>query len=173
MDGTGTHGTGTRGGGTRLPAGECRARLRAARHGYLATTGGDGWPHVVPVTFALLRAPGPGGPPGWEVVSAVDHKPKTTTALRRLRNLAENPRAAVLVDAYDDDWDRLWWVRVDGTARVEHAGGPDPAAFEAGLDALADRYPQYAARRPGGPLVRLRAVRWRGWSAQGATPAAR
>jgi PPOX class probable F420-dependent enzyme len=149
----------------RLDAAECRRRLAAARHAYLATTRPDGAPHIVPVTFALVE--GEGGP---EIVSAVDRKPKAGTDLARLRNLAKNPRATVLVDAYDEDWDRLWWVRVDGIASVERAGGADPTGSTAALDALAERYPQYAARRPAGPLIRGRAGRWQGWAA---TPEAR
>lgn len=136
----------------RLDPATCRALLASARHAHLATTGADGWPHVVPVTFALV---------GEELVTAVDQKPKTTTALRRLRNVAQNPRTAVLADRYDDDWTRLWWVRADGVATVERDGPARTAA----LDALVGRYPQYVADRPRGPLVRVRVERWTGWSA--------
>ena len=74
-------------------------------------------PHVVPCTFALLGDA--------TIVSAVDHKPKRTTALRRLANIAANPRVALLADHYDDDWEALWWARADGTARVV-APGAEP-----------------------------------------------
>lgn len=140
-----------------LTAAECRRRFAGARRAVLATADADGAPHAVPVTFALLD-----GTDGAQVVSAVDHKPKTTTGLRRLRNLAANPRAALLVDAYDEDWSRLWWVRADGPVVIEHDG----AAREAALDALAGRYPPYRERRPTGPLVRVRVARWSGWTAQ-------
>ena len=81
---------------------------------------------------------------GETIYNAVDHKPKRTTALRRLANLAANPRASVLADHYDEDWSRLWWVRADGTARILDAG---PRAGAIAL--LAERYAQYrdAARR--------------------------
>lgn len=152
----------------RLDVDICRERLGAARHAYLATTGADGVPHLVPVTFALVGTPtdrpdgaAPGDEtPGDEIVVVVDHKPKTTRELRRLRNVAENPRAAVLADRYDDDWSRLWWVRADGAASVEHTG----VAWERAVDALAARYPQYRERRPDGPVLRVRVSRWSGWA---------
>lgn len=137
-----------------MTADEARARLTAARVARLATAGADGRPHLVPVCFAVA------GDRAW---SAVDHKPKATTALRRLRNVAENPAVALLADHYDDaDWTRLWWVRADGTARVLE---PDDPAATAGVDALVTRYPQYAERRPAGPVLEVTVTRWSGWSA--------
>ncbi len=153
-------------GGVRLDADTCRSRFAAARHAYLATADGDGVPQLVPVTFALVNTvvgtpPGtPAEAPADEIVVAVDHKPKTTPDLKRLRNIAENPRVALLADRYDNDWTHLWWVRADGVAVVEHDGGPRAAA----LDALAERYPQYRERRPGGPVIRVRVTRWSGWA---------
>lgn len=155
----------------RLDVVACRSRFAAARHAYLATADAGGAPHLVPVTFALLSAAnrasegaapdaGDGALTGDEVVVAVDHKPKATRDLKRLRNLAENPRVAFLVDRYDDDWAQLWWVRADGVAAVEQEGGPRAAA----LDALAARYPQYHEHRPDGPLIRVRVTRWSGWA---------
>ncbi|MEU4386928.1 TIGR03668 family PPOX class F420-dependent oxidoreductase [Promicromonospora sp. NPDC023805] len=155
----------------RLDLDACRSRFAAARHAYLATADTDGAPHLVPVTFALLSlanrttddAPSDAGadaPTGDELVVAIDHKPKTTRDLKRLRNLAANPRVALLVDRYDDDWAQLWWVRADGTATVEHEGEPRAAA----LDALAARYSQYREHRPDGPLIRVRVTHWSGWA---------
>ena len=155
----------------RLDAWACRSRFAAARHAYLATADADGVPHLVPVTFALISTTdgtaadaGPGAPAGDEVVVAADHKPKTTRDLKRLRNLAKNPRVALLVDRYDDDWARLWWVRADGVAAVEHEGEGEHGHRGAALDALAARYPQYRERRPDGPLIRVRVTRWSGWA---------
>ncbi|MDO8145035.1 TIGR03668 family PPOX class F420-dependent oxidoreductase [Isoptericola sp. 178] len=141
-----------------LDAATCRRRFAAARHAVLATSADD-VPHLVPVTFAVVPALD-GAPDRVDVVTAVDHKPKRTSDLRRLRNLRANPRAALLVDVYDDDWDRLWWVRVDVRARSGDAGR------EAALDALAARYAPYRRARPSGPVVRLAVERWRGWSAR-------
>ncbi|MBF8192754.1 TIGR03668 family PPOX class F420-dependent oxidoreductase [Nonomuraea sp. K274] len=129
-----------------------RDRFRGERLARLATTSGDGTPHLVPVTFAVMAG---------RVVTAVDHKPKTTTNLRRLRNIQENPRVALLADHYDDDWTRLWWVRADGLAEIVTDGpGREPA-----LDALAAKYLQYRQRRPEGPVIVVNVTRWTGWSA--------
>ncbi|MFI2363154.1 TIGR03668 family PPOX class F420-dependent oxidoreductase [Promicromonospora sp. NPDC019610] len=145
----------------RLDADVCRSRFAAARHAHLATADADGVPQLVPVTFALIgAAEGPLPGAAAEIVVAVDHKPKTTRDLKRLRNIAENPRVALLADRYDDDWTQLWWVRADGVAAVEHDGAPREAA----LDALAVRYPQYRERRPDGPVIRVRVTRWSGWA---------
>jgi len=111
-----------------------------------------GRPHLVPVTFAV---------DGDVIYSAVDAKPKTTTRLARLRNIAAEPRVAMLADHYEAGWDRLWWARADGTATVL-AG---PAAMAAPLDLLARRYPQYQASPPRGPVIRIQVERWTGWAA--------
>jgi PPOX class probable F420-dependent enzyme len=95
------------------------------------------------------------------IYSAVDAKPKTTTRLARLRNIAAEPRVAVLADHYEADWDRLWWARADGTATVL-AGA---TAMAAPLALLARRYPQYRTRPPGGPVIRIQVDRWTGWAA--------
>ena len=132
---------------------ECRRRFAAADRAVLATTGADQLPHLVPVTFALL---------GDVVVLSVDHKPKRSTDLRRLRNIRENPSVAFLVDHWSTDWSELWWVRADATAEV--VDGP-PTAEE--LAALQERYPPYRDVPPRGPVVRARVHRWTGWSANG------
>ena len=130
---------------------EARTRLSGARVARLATSGSDGQPHLVPVTFAV---------DGDLIYTAVDHKPKKSANLRRLRNIRENPRVALLADRYDDDWDMLWWVRIDGWASVVE----DERARQDPLDLLADRYEQYRRRRPAGPVIMIRADRWKSWS---------
>ncbi|WP_024873855.1 TIGR03668 family PPOX class F420-dependent oxidoreductase [Saccharomonospora piscinae] len=132
-----------------------RRLFAAARVARLATTGADGAPHLVPVTFAMDLG---------DVVSAVDAKPKSTRALRRLRNIRAHPRVSLLVDHYDDDWSRLWWVRADGHATVTDS---DPGA----VTALAAKYQQYARTAPAGPVIRVRVTTWRGWSASADPPA--
>jgi len=130
-------------------------RFAAARVASLATVRPDGRPHLVPLVFAVLREAGA------DVVwSAVDDKPKSTRALRRLANVEANPAVSLLVDHYEDDWSRLWWVRADGVATVVRVGEP---GADAALDALAAKYPQYAASRPAGPLLRVEVTRWSGW----------
>ncbi|WP_343990748.1 TIGR03668 family PPOX class F420-dependent oxidoreductase [Terrabacter terrae] len=140
---------------------EARLRFAAARVARVATVRPDGRPHLVPVVFAVLpvlpNLPDSGGDVVW---SAVDDKPKSTRALRRLANVEAHPAVVLLVDHYDDDWSRLWWVRADGVAAVVRVG--EPGADEA-LDALAAKYSQYAASRPAGPLLRVEVTRWSGW----------
>jgi PPOX class probable F420-dependent enzyme len=127
-----------------------RKRLAEARVAHLATIGPGGRPHIVPITFALY---------GDAMYFAVDSKPKRTTDLQRLRNIAANPAVAVLVDHYDEDWGRLWWVRVDGRARVLGDGESDRA-----VDLLVSRYAQYRQARPPGPAVEISIDRISGWS---------
>ena len=112
-----------------------RARVEQARVARLATVRPDGRPHVVPCCFVLSD----------EVLySAVDAKPKSTVALRRLDNVRAVPWAAMLVDHYADDWAALWWVRIDGRARVIDSG-PE---FDHALQLLAGKYEQYLRDAP-------------------------
>ena len=135
-----------------MTAAEARRRFASARVARLATVGADGRPHLVPMAFALA---------GETVYSAVDAKPKRTRALRRLANVAAEPRVAVLADHYEEDWGALWWVRADGTGRILDAEEPE------GRDALgllAGRYAQYRDARPAGPVLAVDVARWSGWS---------
>jgi len=136
------------------PPGWALALLREARVGRLATADAAARPLVVPVCFAF---------DGTALYSAVDDKPKRTRQLRRLRNVAENPQASLLVDVWDEDWTRLAWVRVDGRADVL-AGGGD---FTRALELLRTKYPQYRAMdlERDGAVLRLRADRVRCWRA--------
>lgn len=94
------------------------------------------------------------------IVSAIDGKPKSTMALRRLDNIAANPRVSLIVDHYDDDWLQLWWVRVDGEATSLHSG----ARYEAALDSLAAKYEQYRDMRPQGAVIFIKPTTRRSWS---------
>jgi PPOX class probable F420-dependent enzyme len=137
--------------GVRLDETTCRERFAAARVARLATAGQDRQPHIVPVTFAVF---------GETIVTAVDQKPKTTTSLQRLRNIAENPSVSLLADHYADDWSQLWWVRADGVARTIEGDGTRQAAIRA----LANKYAQYRDDPPRGPVVEIGVLSWRGWS---------
>lgn len=131
-----------------------RRRLVEARVATLGTVDGDGHPHLVPICFALTGED--------RLVTAVDHKPKRTTALARLAHVRAHPRVSVLVDHYTDDWDTLWWVRVDGPATVV-----DDVTAEAGLVApLVAKYPAYAEVPPAGAAIVVTLQRWQGWSAR-------
>ena len=147
----------------RLEVADARRRFATVRVARLATVDPDGRPHLVPLTFALgSRARGAGSGPEDHIYSAVDAKPKSSTDLRRLRNIRVNPRVAVLADHYQDDWDGLWWVRADGQAAILD----DPAAMAPALALLAGRYPQYRDQPPGGPVISIRVTRWTGWAAR-------
>lgn len=129
------------------------SRFRTARVARLATADADGHPHLVPVTFALA--------PGLIFYTAVDHKPKTTRDLVRLRDIRANPAVSLLVDHYEDDWTNLWWARADGTATVID----DPAEMAAPIDLLVAKYPQYQQIRPAGPVIAIQVVHWLSWTA--------
>ncbi|WP_343243475.1 TIGR03668 family PPOX class F420-dependent oxidoreductase [Streptomyces sp. SID8499] len=170
----------------RMDAEQARRRFTAARVARLATVDPAGRPRLVPVVFAAYGpealdgtgAPdgipyGPDAPRGadaapYGLVTAVDHKPKRTTRLARLADIEATPAVCLLVDSYDEDWDRLWWARADGTARIVPPDAPDPAVrarHSAALARLRDKYPQYRAALPGGPVVDIAVHRWSGWRA--------
>jgi PPOX class probable F420-dependent enzyme len=91
----------------------------------------------VPIVFAFE---------GETLYTPVDQKPKRTRRLQRLRDIEANPRVEVLIDEYDEDWSRLWWVKLRGRARiVEH--------HERALELLQAKYEQYRAEPPAGPFV--------------------
>ena len=130
---------------------ELRRRLADHSVAVLATVSPGGKPHAVPICYAL---------DGDSIYFAVDHKPKRTPDLRRLDNIAANPAVAVLVQHYEHDWDRLWWVRVDGTARIVEDAGQRSRAIEL----LIDRYSQYRQHPPDGVVVAITIHRLSGWS---------
>ena len=135
-----------------IDAHEMRRRISASTVARLATVGRDGRPHIVPITFALGHD---------AMYFSVDFKPKKTADLQRLRNIEFNPAVAVLVDHYEDDWTKLWWVRVDGSARIVIDG----SEFDRAIALLSERYTQYRSARPEGPAVVITIERMTGWSA--------
>ena len=107
-----------------------REWVRTAQVARLATTDPDGRPHLVPIVFVLDDQ---------TLYSAVDAKPKRSRRLRRVTNARERPDVTVLVDHYEDDWGRLWWVSLRGRARVLDTG----EEAERALRLLVDKYEQY------------------------------
>ncbi|WP_405820465.1 TIGR03668 family PPOX class F420-dependent oxidoreductase [Streptomyces sp. NBC_01390] len=120
----------------------------------LATADAQGVPHVVPVTFVVLKD---------TLYFAVDHKPKSTWNLRRLRNIRANPPVTALVDHYDENWARLWWARADGRGEVLEDGEERLHAVES-LCGKYDQYGQYGDSPPQGPVIAVRVERWSGWA---------
>jgi PPOX class probable F420-dependent enzyme len=106
--------------------------LSEARVGHLATAGESGSPHVVPVCFAF---------DGMAIYSVLDQKPKRAalTRLRRVRNIQANPQVSLVVDHYEEDWGRLWYILVTGEAGLLLGG----VQQEAAIALLRHKYPQY------------------------------
>jgi len=123
------------------------ARAAGQRVARLATIGPDGRPHLVPIVFAFWND---------NMVTAIDDKPKRTRRPTRVLNIERDPRVTVLVDHYEDDWNRLWWVRIDGTARIL-----GESAEAAAL--LISKYPQYRNHRLD-PVVLITPSAVTGWA---------
>jgi len=125
--------------------------IERQRVAHLATADASGRPHVVPVCFAQLDG---------RFYIAIDEKPKRSLRLKRLSNIEENPRVALVFDRYDDDWLRLGWVMVQGKAAILFEG-PE---HERALVALRDRYEQYRSMAlEGRPVIRVTAGRVASW----------
>ena len=126
-----------------------RAFLMRRRVGHLATADRSASPHMIPVCFAVSSH---------GLYSAIDEKPKRGGLLKRLRNIAENPRVAFLADRYDEDWSRLGWVMIDGRAELLEGGREHDAAKAL----LKDRYAQYALMNLG-TVISIEIARVRSW----------
>lgn len=131
-----------------------RSKLETARVARLATLDAEGRPHAIPICFAL---------DGSVFYSAIDRKPKRVppSRLARLKNIQEMPQVAFLVDQYDEDWTRLWYVLVRGEAELVSASEEQQRAIER----LRGKYPQYDADMlPEDALVlRITPVRITAW----------
>lgn len=135
-----------------MAAFEPEAIFAAAPVAMLATVGSDGAPHVVPVVFAVHAG---------VAYTAVDAKRKSTRRLRRLTNIEGNPQVSMLVDHYEDDWARLWWVRADGRAQIHYSG----EELATGYMLLRGKYPQYQRIALDGPVVAVTITNWSSWQA--------
>jgi PPOX class probable F420-dependent enzyme len=133
---------------------EAWARVRTARVGRMATVTPSNRPHVVPFVFVLVERED-----ARVAYWAVDHKPKRSTDLKRIRNLEANPAVEFVVDGYEENWQRLWWVRCSGTARMVESETERRSA----LQALEEKYPKYALDRPDGPVVAIDIETCEGW----------
>lgn len=125
---------------------EQRQYVADGRIGRLATADADGRPHVVPCCYVLYDG---------DVVTPIDEKPKDTdpTSLRRVSDIHENCRVSLVVDHYRDDWSKLGWVQLRGTARLVF---PDEDAHTGGVDALRKKYDQYDSHELEElPLIRI------------------
>ena len=130
--------------------------VRQQRVGRLATADAAGRPHAVPVCYAYVDG---------AFYTPLDEKPKTTEArrLRRVRNVLENPAAALIIDRWDEEWSRLAWLLVRGPAALLEPGSGEHARAVA---ALRERYPQYRAMHlERAPLIRLSPERVTAWGA--------
>ncbi|HZA19887.1 MAG TPA: pyridoxamine 5'-phosphate oxidase family protein [Actinomycetota bacterium] len=140
------------GGGVRalgdLPE-QVRALLARERRGVLTTLDPDGSGHSVPVVFVVI---------GDEIVSPIDHKPKSGRKLQRLSNIERDDRVTLLVDHWDEDWTRLAWVMVRAHAAVD-AGAPHDLTT-----ALHARYPQYAPDEQPDTWIRMRPAKLTWWT---------
>ena len=130
--------------------------LEDERSGVLGTIAQSGLPQLVPVCFALVEG---------DIAIAIDEKPKRGGTLARVRNIERDARATLLVDHYEERWERLAWLRLEGDASVFERG----EEWREALDALRRRYPRYRAMALEGlPLIRLRPTRVVGWRWQDA-----
>jgi len=131
---------------------DARDLLSSAQVAVLASVRPDGRAHAVPIVFAI---------DGDHLYTAVDHKPKSTTRLARLENIAANPQVSVLAQHYNDDWEQLWWVRADGKAVVLESADHHQNA----VDLLIAKYAQYRSQAPSGNVIAVRINRLTGWAA--------
>ena len=129
------------------------ALLNRTPVGHLATADGSGRPYVVPFCFVC---------DGGQIYSVLDAKPKSTDLrrLRRVRNILDNPRVSLVIDHYESDWSKLWFLLVQGTAELLE---PDAEHANA-LARLRAKYPQYRQMDLGeNPMIRITPERVTGW----------
>jgi len=145
-----------------------RGFLAPARRAVLATIAPGGRPRLVPICFTL-------DPDRPVLYSPLDEKPKRVADVRdlaRVRDIRRDPRVAVLVDAWDEDWSRLGWLRCDGTASLLEPNDADTdGEHRAAVVALRSKYPQYATHDlPARPIIRIALERAQGWPRIGTGP---
>jgi PPOX class probable F420-dependent enzyme len=128
---------------------EAWRRINESASGVLGTGDPESGVHLVPIVFTVIDQ---------NLLIAVDSKPKRSRMLRRLANIERDPRVSVVIDHYDDDWSRLWWVRLDGRASVR------PIVSDAVEEQHRRRYPQLEGHVLG-PWIDIAVDRVAGWAA--------
>lgn len=129
--------------------------VQNARVARFATADSSGAPHLIPICFVY---------DGTAFYSVLDQKPKRTsvTRLRRVRNILENPQVALVIDSYEEDWSRLWYILVTGAAEILEPGLEQSQA----VAMLREKYPQYRDMDlEDAPVIKIspdRAVSWMG-----------
>ena len=144
-------------------------RLAAAPVAHLSTADSSGAPHIIPVCFAYHDRC---------IYSVLDQKPKRTalTRLRRVRNIRANPQVALVVDHYEPDWGKLWYILITGTAELltedENLPGPEQALRQGrdergrAIAQLREKYPQYREMEiDANPVIRITPQRVTSWDA--------
>ena len=129
------------------------ALINAVRAARLATADSDGVPHLVPICFAY---------DGEHFYSVLDRKPKRTSLmnLKRVRNMLSNPNVALVLDHYEEDWGKLWFVLVTGTAQIVQQGEEHQYA----IAILRDKYPQYRSMDiDENPVIKITPARITSW----------
>ena len=129
------------------------ALIKRRRIARLATADSNGVPHVVPICFAY---------DGEHFYSVLDRKPKRTSLikLKRVRNILSNPNVALVLDHYEEDWGKLWYVLVMGTAQIVQQGEEHQRA----IAILRDKYPQYRSMDiDENPVIKITPTRMTSW----------
>ena len=135
-------------------------KLAEAPIGHLSTASRVGVPHVIPVCFALASHED-----GAAIYIALDGKPKRAalTRLRRVRNILENPQVSLVVDHYEADWTKLWYVLLTGTAEL--LDGEEDNQRRGAIDLLRRKYPQYREMDiDDNPVIKITPHRVVAWS---------
>ena len=136
-----------------LLSGERVDLLNRTPVGHLATADADGRPHVIPFCFVCLEG---------TIYSVLDAKPKTADLrrLRRVRNIMANPQVSIIIDHYEPDWTKLWYLLIQGTAELLEPGSEHASA----LGALRSKYPQYRHMAlDDAPMIKIVPNRTTGW----------
>ena len=132
---------------------DARSLVEQAPIARLASVTDLGAVDLVPITYAMSDD---------MLVTAIDHKPKTTKELKRLDNIRAHPEVALLVDHYDENWNELWWIRLRGRARILQNG----QRFDTAVAALVAKYAPYQDRPPKGPIIEIDLTGWQWWTAK-------